>query len=84
MEISLTIFVAYVVIGLILGLILTTFGMDTDDTVEKSMALMAMMLFWGIAIVIGGIIVFFAGLVKGADWLKWQIEDYRSKNTQKT
>ena len=82
-EISNAVLFSYLGIGLILGLIVTIFFMDTSDLIERSMVLILVMLFWIIPIVVLVPIGFFAGIIKGADWLRTKITFYFRKYTQK-
>lgn len=82
-EISNAVLFSYLGIGLILGLIVTTFFMDNNDLIERSMVLILVMLFWIFPIVVLVPIGFFAGIIKGADWLRFEITFYFRKYTQK-
>lgn len=78
-EVSNTVFLGYLTIGLILGLILTTFVFEGNDVAERSMVLILATLLWGIVVpcVITGL--FFAGAIKAADWLKVKLTPYFMK-----
>ena len=83
-EVSNTVWIGYLVIGFILGLFVTTFVMEDDDLMDKSMILIMIMLLWAAALVVGGGLLFFAGAVKGADWLKVVLTAYFAENRQKS